>query len=90
MRAAITTILGFILIGLLVLTFWPTGAATPFDPSPPGQYPLGASRPEWPATERVKAYTPTAAMGTNDVKFNSNGSAKVRCATATTCSPTTM
>ncbi len=84
MRAAVTTIIGFLLIGLIALAFWPTGAALPFDSSPPGQYPLGAPRPEWPAAERVKAYKPAASMGSDTVGF-SMGGPKVTCALSKTC-----
>jgi hypothetical protein len=86
MRAAVTTILGFLIIGLVALTLWPMGSATPFDPSPPGQYPLGAPRPEWPATERVKAYKPAASMGSDTVGFvGSLRDPKAVCALSTTC-----
>ncbi len=60
------------------------GSATPFDPSPPGQYPLGAPRPEWPAAERVKAYKPATSMGSDTVSFKTGGP-KVACALSTTC-----
>jgi hypothetical protein len=84
MRSIVTTIIGFLIIGLIALALWPMGAATPFDPSPPGQYPLDAPRPEWPASERVKAYKPAASLGSNTVNFSS-GAPKVRCALSRTC-----
>jgi hypothetical protein len=84
MRVAVTLILGFLIVGLIALTLWPMGTAKPFDPSPPGQYPLDAPRPEWPASERVKAYKPAASLGSNTVSFSSV-SPKVRCALSTTC-----
>jgi hypothetical protein len=78
-------ILGFLILGLLALTFWPIGAI-PFDPSPPGQYPLGASRFEWPAKERNKAYQPSASMGSDAVSLGSGlENSKARCALSPTC-----
>jgi hypothetical protein len=85
MRAAITMILGFIAIGLLAITFWPIGVK-PFDPSPPGQYPLGQSRFEWPSVERSKAYSPSAAMGTDTVSLGSVlTNPKAKCALSPVC-----
>ena len=85
MRAAITMILGFMVIGLLAITFWPI-SATPFDSSPPGQYPLGSSRFEWPSVERSKAYSPSAAMGTDTVSLGSGLTApKAKCALSPVC-----
>ena len=85
MRAAITMILGFLVIGLIAMTFWPN-VAIPFDPSPPGQYPLGQSRFEWPSVERSKAYSPSAAMGADTVSLGSGLTApKAKCALSPVC-----
>ena len=85
MRTATVLILGFLAIGLLALSFWPQ-ITIPFDPSPPGQYPLGQSRFEWPSVERSKAYSPSAAMGSDSVSLGTGlGVPKARCAVSATC-----
>lgn len=67
MRAPVIMILLFLIAGALVLTMWPHMLPQPFDPSPPGQFPLRAPRPQWPAIERVAPYRPGPAMGSNMV-----------------------
>jgi hypothetical protein len=85
MRTATVLIMGFLIVGLLALTFWPIGVK-PFDPSPPGQYPLGSSRYEWSATQKTKAYQPSAAMGSDTVSLGSGlGAPKAICALNPTC-----
>jgi hypothetical protein len=83
MRSATIAIAGFLVLGVVVLALWPD-AVTPFDPSPPGQYPLGEPRPEWPASQRVRAYQPAADTGTNAVRFTEIDT-KTVCATSKTC-----
>jgi hypothetical protein len=84
MRTETLLIVTFLAAGVLAITFWPTSAATPFDPSPPGQYPLGSSRFEWSSTQKIKSYRPADAMGTDVVKFGSIDT-KAICATSKTC-----
>jgi hypothetical protein len=84
MRTETLLVMGFLAAGVLAITFWPANSAIPFDPSPPGQYPLGQSRFEWPASQKTKSYRPADAMGTDVVKFGSMDT-KTICATSKTC-----
>lgn len=89
MRGAVLVIALFLLAGAAVLTLWPFGhgGIGAGADAPAGQYPIGWDRPEWTATERTRAYGPSAGMGSNTVVPNGVDAAapKVTCATATAC-----
>jgi hypothetical protein len=85
MRAVLWIIIAFLFAGAAILTFWPFGAAQPYDASPPGQYPLASSQFQWPRVERAKAYRPAASMGTEAFTASDATAPKVHCATSTVC-----
>ena len=82
MRTAAWVIIAILLIGAAVLTFWPAAAGTP---SVPGQYPITASRFQWPVVERNAPYQPGPEMGSDAVQFRTTGAAKAVCATGNPC-----
>lgn len=91
MRGVVLVIALFLLAGAVALSMWPWffghgGIAAGAD-APAGQYPIGWDRPEWSATERTRAFGPSASMGSNTVVPNGVDAAapKVICATASTC-----
>lgn len=79
MRASILTIIGFLLVGAALLTFWPVAAAT-ISQVPPGQYPIQQSRWQWPVTIREAPYHPRKGMGSNTVAFTDAPAPKLTCA----------
>jgi hypothetical protein len=87
MRREFLVVAAFLVIGAAVLTFWPR--RPDIDPSPPGQYPLHASRFEWPVLNRKKAYRPSASMGEETVTHSDGRDAKARCGIDNTC-PSSM
>ena len=79
-RPAVIAILAFVFLGLVALLVWPTLAAIFQDPVPAGQYPLSDPRPEWPASERVRPYSPGPTMGSDKAIHANVTGAKVDCA----------
>lgn len=71
----------------LTVWFWQTGAASP---TPPGQYPLEAPRPEWPVSVVSRSFRPAEDMGSDDVSASSSTEPKFRCAVSDTCSSDLM
>jgi hypothetical protein len=68
MRPAAWIVVAALFVAAAVLTWWTTTpAAFAAEPTPPGQYPLNAPRPEWPATERTRPYSPAAGMGSDAI-----------------------
>jgi len=68
MRAAAWIVIAALFVAAAVLTWWTsTPPAFASEPTPPGQYPLNSPRPEWPATDRVRPYSPAAGMGSDSV-----------------------
>jgi hypothetical protein len=68
MRPAAWLVIVALLAAAAALTWWQTTpAAFAAIPVPPGQYPLDAPRPEWPATDRTRPYSPAAGMGSDAV-----------------------
>jgi len=68
MRTAAWLVIAVLLAAAAALTWWQTTpAAFAAAPVPPGQYPLDAPRPEWPATDRTRPYSPAAGMGSDTV-----------------------
>lgn len=85
MRTALITIAAVLIVCVLALTWMMQPQELPFDPSPPGQFPLAESRFAWPATTATKSYGPSKAMGTNHVAFAGGADLKAACATAPSC-----
>lgn len=68
MRPAAWLVIAALFAAAAVLTWWTSSpAAFASEPTPPGQYPLNVRRPEWPATERTRPYSPAAGMGSDAV-----------------------
>ncbi len=67
MRTPVVLIILFLIVGAVAIALWPFTIPLPFEPAVPGQYNLRASRPTWPATERVVPYHPGPGMGSNRV-----------------------
>lgn len=86
MRLSLLAIVGFLIFGAAILTIWPLlTAQLGFTTSPPGQYPIGAPRFEWPMTQRAAPYRPGPGMGSDMVAFTDPADAKARCALTKTC-----
>jgi hypothetical protein len=68
MRNTTLIVVGTLLLGAALLSWRPvfTNRSTTVEPSPPGQFPIGAARYEWATQTRTAAYRPTAAAGSND------------------------
>ena len=79
MRTAILIIVGFLLAGAALLTFWPYARAA-ISSVPPGQYPIDESRFQWPVRVRTAPYYPLKGMGSDTVAFTDAPTAKVSCA----------
>lgn len=76
MRATAWIVIAVLFVAAAVLTWWTsTPPAFASEPTPPGQYPLDARRPEWPATERVRPYSPAAGMGSDAIGTGAGGAA---------------
>lgn len=67
MRTPVVLIVLFLIAGAAAIALWPFSIPLPFEPAVPGQYNLRASRPTWPATERVAPYRPAPGMGSNRI-----------------------
>jgi hypothetical protein len=84
MKASTVTTIAVLILGAILIThMYITNSSSSY--SPPGQYPINATRPQWPVTERVAYYRPGAAMGSDMVSFPGGSDAKGRCATSNTC-----
>lgn len=85
MRSTTIIVVGTLLLGAALLSWWPTqtNRAT-VEPSPPGQYPLEAVRYEWPTTTQTAPYRPSATTGSNDAAAAVKD-AKTACALSPTC-----
>lgn len=83
MRTSYWLVAGALAIAVAVIAFWPA-ASYKQDPSPPGQYPLDARRPNWEATLSVGRYRPISnrdqdtltGTGFRDVKMRTGGDRK--------------
>jgi hypothetical protein len=84
LRSSILFVLSALIIGVTMIWLWPS-LTSDTTASVPGQYPITASRPQWPVSERVAYYRPGAAMGSDMVTFPGGSDAKGRCATSNTC-----
>lgn len=84
MRTAVWIIGGLLVLGAIVITLWPYSVLGG-EPSVPGQYPVGSSRPEWPASEVTAAYRPTDTMGSDAYGPSGPQDIKMRCALVPTC-----
>lgn len=86
MRNTTLIVAGALLLGAALFSWWPAYTnSTAVNPSPPGQYPLGKSRYEWPATVRSAAYRPSNTTGTNDADIAGVKDVKAVCALSTLC-----
>lgn len=82
MRTSYWLVAGALVAAVVVIAFWPSTYRQ--SPSPPGQYPLDARRPEWEATQSVGLYRPVssrdqdvlAPTGFRDAKMRSGGNRK--------------
>jgi hypothetical protein len=78
----LTLVLGVAAIAVYVLA----SISTNKEPrSPPGQYPLDATRPQWPVKEATKAYAPSKSMGSDAVVSTEPKPAKAVCAESDEC-----
>ena len=84
MRTSHWLVAGALVAAVAVIAFWPP-STYPQMPSPPGQYPLDARRPEWEATQSVGLYRPLTPTGQDtlapsmyrDAKMRSGGNRKI-------------
>ena len=79
-RPTVIAVLAFLVLGLVAFFVWPFLVATFQDPVPAGQYPLSDPRPEWPASERIRPYSPGVTMGSDKAIHANVTGAKVECA----------
>jgi hypothetical protein len=79
-RPAVIAVFAFLVIGVAVLLLWPTLSAMFQDAVPPGQFPLSDPRPKWPASERVRPYSPGPMMGSDEAVSSNVSGPKVDCA----------
>jgi hypothetical protein len=84
MRNAYLIVGGVLLLALALVTSGHT-LFLPVEMGLPGQYPLDGPRPEWPSTESVGLYRPTAGMGSNLISGSLNRDAKFRCGVESGC-----
>ena len=89
MRTAVWIALALI-IAALIIHYWAFLSRLFFDSpaSPPGQYPIGAPRWEWPVTIREKAYAPTGTMGEDRFTASDAADRKTICVTSASCGET--
>jgi len=73
-----------LLLAVVAITLWPP--ATWFQPpSPPGQYPIGAPRFEWPASEKIAPYRPSRVMGSDAAMVAGGADTKAMCVSVPDC-----
>jgi hypothetical protein len=85
MRTTAIIAISLILLGGILMIFWfGTDLPVAFQtaPPPPGQYPIDAETPEWPAVREARAFAPAAAMGSDATVSDGTDAAapKVACA----------
>ena len=80
----LTLILGLAAIAVYMFA---SVSTTRQKPSPPGQYPLDAERPQWPVKEATKSYAPAKSMGSDVVVSTDVKPAKAVCADSDECPP---
>ena len=70
MRLAAWLIVALV-VAAAVLIWWHSTPAAAFAvvPVPPGQFPLDAPRPEWPASSHTVSYSPAQGMGSDKVVY---------------------
>jgi len=79
MRAPSWIVGGLLFLAVVILTHWFTIGRFAYEPSPPGQYPLGRWRPQWPATESVGLYRPDRDQGNDSLSKTWFRDAKMSC-----------
>ena len=84
MRNAYLIVGGVLLLALALVSTGHT-LFLPIETGLPGQYPLYGPRPEWPSTESVGLYRPTAGMGSNLLSGSMSRDAKFRCGVESAC-----
>lgn len=85
MRTAHVIVASVILLGAVAVAV-AVAAAGGFGPaSPPGQYPIGAPRFEWPVSEKVAPYRPGPVMGSDAALVAGGADTKAMCVAVPDC-----
>lgn len=71
-----------LLLAVVVITLWPPAM---WVQTTPGQYPIGAPRFEWPATEKIAPYRPSRIMGSDAAMVAGGVDTKAMCVSVPDC-----
>ena len=88
MRPAYWIVGGLLILAIALVTMMPSVVPS-FDSSPPGQYPLDQSRPQWTATPSVGLYRPQGDLGSDRI-HDKTADAKFLCSSVGVCSLPTV
>ena len=89
MRTSYWLIAGALIAVSLAFAFWPSHTYRQ-KPSPPGQYPLDASRPEWTAIQSLGLYRPRGRSGQDTLAPSWTQDAKQSCGGDRVTKPCTL
>ena len=86
MRTAHVIVASVILLGAVAIAIAAAGGWIWSGPaSPPGQYPIGAPRFEWPVSEKIAPYRPDRVMGSDAALVAGGMDTKAMCVSVPDC-----